>query len=65
MWVDGDRRTGPTGGVGGGVGDVGAAVAVGGRLRVGMDLDGLELLGNAGSCKHRGHEAGPVSRGGS
>lgn len=55
---------GPTGGVGGGVGDVGAAVAVGGGLRVLVDLDSLELLGNTGSCKHRGHEAGPGSGGG-
>lgn len=41
----------PTGGVCGRVGDLGAAVAVGGGLGVGVDLDGLELLGNPCSCR--------------
>lgn len=36
----------PTGGVRGRVGDLRAAVAVGGGLGVGVDLNGLELLGN-------------------
>lgn len=40
------------------MGDLGAAVVVGGGLGVGVDLDSLKLLGNPGSWRqHRGHTA--------
>lgn len=60
--TDGDRTTsgiGPTCRVCGGVGDLGAAVAVGGGLSVGVDLDSLQLLGNP--CSWRKTEAFSVS----
>lgn len=37
------------------MGDLRAAVAVGGRLRVRVDLDGLELLGDSCSWRHGGY----------
>lgn len=40
------------------MGDLRAAVAVGGGLGVGVDLDGLELLGNPRSCRERERVAG-------
>lgn len=41
------------------MGDLGAAVAVGGGLSVGVDLDGLQLLGNP--CSWRKTEAFSIS----